>query len=189
MNDILWPTYSQAHLVEKLRGAKSPHGVSCSYLQWTDTVGLKMFSQKVQRNHSHKGQKRAAKVKLAPQVGEMFDIELVTCSGFGAPGPCLQEVYCFFTETAKLGQPGCTGARVEARLKRGLKEIGINHHDTHEGNVGKIGKKTVVIDFDSCSCNIVDLPKEAKKAKKAKKRIYLCGACGKRGHNMRTCEA
>jgi len=186
MNTILWPKFSQGRFVEKLRGASTPHGVSCSYLQWTDTVGLKMFSDKHQRDHSHKGQGRAAKIKLAPQVGEMFDIELVACSGHGAPGPRLQTVYCFYTETAKLDQPGCSGTRIEARLKRRLKEIGINHHDTHAGNVGKIGKRTVVIDFDSCSCRIGDAPK-AKKA--AKKRKYKCGACGKRGHNMRTCEA
>ena len=189
MTTISWPKFSQANLVEKLRGVKTPCGVSCSYLQWTDTVGLKMFTDKGQRNHSHKGQGRAAAAKLAPQVDAMFDVELVACGYGGAPNPRVVTIYCFFTETAKVNAPGCTGATVEARLKAQLQEIGIRHHDTHCGNVAKLGKRVVVIDFDRQSCAIGTPPKKKKKAKKAKKRIYLCGVCGERGHNRRTCEA
>ena len=147
------PTFSMKRFAQKVRKQKTPYGVSCSYLQWSPKFGLKMFSEKAQRNHSHKGQKRAAQVGLAPQVGEKFEFELLSCDDYDAPNPRFTKVYCFFTETAK-----CIGRGVnwtnEKRLEEGLSKIGISHYDLHENNVGRVGKRWVVIDFDKASCHI-----------------------------------
>ena len=147
------PTFSMTRFSKKLRKRKTPCGVSCSYLQWSPKFGLKMFSDKYQRNHSHRGQSRAAKAKLAPKVGKKFEFELIVCDEYDAPDPRFVKVYCFFTETAKSIGRGAPW-KVEQRLEEGLEKIGIDHHDLHENNVGKVGKRWVVIDFDGASCDI-----------------------------------
>lgn len=147
------PTFSLRRFAKKLRKRKTPHGVSCSYLQWSTKFGLKMFTDKSERNHSHRGQKRAAEVKLAPKVGKKFEFELISCDKFDAPEPRFIKVYCFFTETAsRIGRK--VSRRTEEMLDEGLEKIGIGHNDLHDYNVGRLGKRWVVIDFDGESCYI-----------------------------------
>jgi len=147
------PTFSLERFSKKLRKRKTPHGVSCSYLQWSPKCGLKMFSEKYQRNHSHRGQERASKAKLAPRVGKKFEFEVLSCDDVDAPNPRFVKVYCFFTEAAKVTARG-TSYRTELKLMAALEGIGIDHYDLHQGNVGRIGKRWVVIDFDGASCSI-----------------------------------
>jgi hypothetical protein len=147
---MYWPKFSKEALQRKIQKNKTPSGVSCTFIPWTKYTGLKMFSSKRQRDHSYKGQSAAASYKLAPKVGDKVSVTLLTACGYGAPNPEFQEFYGFFTETAKVAPRGAS--RHESRLVADLSEIGIEHHDLHVDNIGKIGKRFVAIDFDSCSC-------------------------------------
>lgn len=152
---MYWPKFSLAALTRKICG-ETPQGVSCSYVQWTKNVGLKLFTCKYTRDHSYKGQKRAAEHKLAPKVGKKLQFKALSFGGddYNAPNPTPITIYGFFTETARIGGRRPPSDRAVMRLSEKLDDIGINHFDLHECNVGKIGNRVVCIDFDTASCSL-----------------------------------
>lgn len=160
---MYWPKFSKKAFFRKLyKSRRTPSGVSCAYVQWTKYVGLKMFTSKRSMSQSYKGQKRAAKHKLAPRVGERLTVDVIRFSevsnslGFcdsEAPIPSKLKIHCFFTETATGIGRRVSRAR-ERDLKKRLEEIGICHGDLHQWNIGRIGKRLVYIDFDDASCEI-----------------------------------
>ena len=164
---MYWPKFSEARFIKKLKTQETPSGVSCSYLQWTQKVGLKLFTSKRERDHSLRGQKLAAKHDLAPLTGEKVDLEILSCEPDGAPHPHMRKLYGFFTQTAKIG---AISWGEEEMLSEALSDIGVMHHDLHLNNTGKLGKRIVAIDFDTCSCWIKKKKKKKKKKRKRKKR-------------------
>jgi hypothetical protein len=154
---MYWPKFSYARFPEKLKKSGKKHGVSCTYVKWTTKVGLKLYETRSERDRCVRLQKKAAKARIGPRVGDVFSIVVIECKGAGngwwgdAPNIRRKVLHCYFTEHATVPRR-LSMKKVEA-LRDALYEIDIDHGDLHEGNTGYLGKRLVCIDFDSASCD------------------------------------
>lgn len=127
---------------------KSPNGISCYYIQLNDSLGIKVFHNKYERDTAFQKQKLAALDGYGPEVGIIFDI---------------QNKYCYTTQHAQtlvdcIGGFTAADEREARRKFPGLDEkisklltetTGKEYQsfDNHYGNFGFIGEKLVLIDF------------------------------------------
>jgi hypothetical protein len=150
---MYWPKFSMKKLAKLIR-RRTPSGASCTYIKWTQYVGLKTYTDREERDQSVKLQRRAAKIGLAPKAGASFEFEITAIGydcGCSAPEFSLQKIYCYWTEHAPMGRSA--GYRAVDRLDRELSKIGIEHTDLYDRNLGRIRGKLVCIDFDPASCS------------------------------------
>jgi hypothetical protein len=149
---MYWPKFSMDKLQRLLRRRRSSVGASCAYIKWTKYVGIKMYSERSQRNRCHRLQNRAEKVGLSPKTGERFEFRVLAFDLDDCTAPDLRwcTIYCYWTEHVKL--PRLTAAARKKQLQASLEEIGIHHSDLSRYNIGTKNRKLICIDFDSCSC-------------------------------------
>lgn len=161
-----WPKFSFKKLVRLIRSDRrriKSSGVSCHYVKWTKYVGLKLYTEKSQRDRCAKLQRRVAKAGLAPEVGGTLEFEMLTCTGVDDYGedtsPDLEwaTIYGYWTEHVRIPSRIPSYKRVHA-LWKGLRELGLLHDDLHKFNMGVIDGRLVCIDFDTASCR--DVPKD-----------------------------
>jgi hypothetical protein len=162
---LRWTAKTKQRLVEVIRrGLYLKSGATCIFVPLFRDVGLKIYSDKFTRDHCVKMQGLAAKHKLAPQVGDKFELECLTIDHFVFTDDgtdmlkeqCVKvnTVYGYVTERARL-------VRRYSQLYMDvwtqiiadeLEDLGIVHPDLWVGNVGYIGGRLVCIDFDTNSC-------------------------------------
>lgn len=130
------------------------NGISCLYIPVSKFVGVKIFPLKTERDFSVRKQRLLFSKGLTPAVGKSFTFQLNWPSKneeeeypefFCHP----LKLYGFFTQAAKTNFSGIKEALV--KLKEIARKKGIIWEDDHKYNIGKIGRKLVIIDTDPVS--------------------------------------
>ena len=134
---------------------KSKQGCACIFIPITKTIGVKCYHSHNNRNSSFSLQRKASKYGLGPKVGIKFEIKLkgsilLKCDDFSywVDDYGYKYIYCYFTQIAKQPAKAKIKERKILRDKLDENKIGIGDFFYNTSNLGRIGKKLVVLDFD-----------------------------------------
>jgi len=131
-------------------------GFECAFLQMTPTVGIKIFPTRFNANYSITRQRQAYEKQIAPKV--LSEIQMCFINHeifkqdtnnlfkrFTTKGTC---GYFYKTQVAQTKiEFGKEYFDAICNLKNILKRLGMGSKDLHKNNIGRIGKRWVVIDF------------------------------------------
>jgi len=158
--NLAW-TASKIRAFENLAtsGSRYKCGGSCAFLKVGKTWGLKFYQNVDDRDFAFYQQRRAAKHKLGPRVGNRFKIQHPKCRYLLNPWwkeICIEDnpsVYVYVTEAALIRR---SSEQRVLDLEDALDKIGIYTEDLAiDNNVGFLyGGKLVCIDFDYWSTDI-----------------------------------
>ena len=129
-------------------------GVECMFVQLTKNVGIKIYRGRMEAENSSKRQTKAHKIGVAPKVmsrvkrcyvGNLLEWD---CDNiFDSDDPYC---YCYMTQVAKC--PTRYRGEELDQLVRKMGKSKFSTWDLHNGNLGRLGKKLVAIDFGDESC-------------------------------------
>lgn len=156
-------------LFNRLSKRQGENGVESMFVALSDTVGIKMYPNKFDRDFAYFSQKLASYHLLGPNAGRRLFVEGLEnvyneCQEFDA-------AYCYLTEIADLSNSsslfynldscgsnchsGCECHYEESEaisdLGMALRSVGLSGGDLHEGNIGEIDGRLVCIDFGKCA--------------------------------------
>ena len=151
---LKWTKARKAELLTVTKRKNIKCGISCVFVKLDEFVGVKIYSTRRERDRSFKAQTIAAKHKIAPLVGDSFELEcyMVRHDGFTADVD-YRKMYCYLTQVARISRAK-PNIRTILALEYELYKVGIIHEDLHKGNVGYVSDKLVCIDFDIVSCQL-----------------------------------
>ena len=124
---------------------KSPHfGCCCTFVKISDEWGIKLYSDKSDRDYAYKLQKYCRKHKLAPQVGD--------CVKVG-------EYFGYITEVAETPIYGYKSDKMKISLFDTIQQkylkVGLSFWDVHGANCGRLADgRYVSIDFGDESMRV-----------------------------------
>lgn len=124
---------------------KASSGLSCHFIPIDKKMGIKLYSTKEERDFAYKNQKKYYKKGIAPNTFGKINLDrritLFVNKRFG-----------YFTQRAtKVERLSLKEFKyLEKKLKK-LKLTNFADDIDYDHNVGKIGRKTVCIDFDQVS--------------------------------------
>lgn len=147
--DLRWTPTLELALWKKLHARRKQWqaGGMCMFFPLTETVGVKLYRRKPQRDFALNAQKRALRVGAAPRCGGTFELHMPMISTTGYVADFRRTVmHGYVTEVARV--TGRWGLQGLDSLHRKLLRIGLSSNDAEYTNVGFIGDKLVCIDFD-----------------------------------------
>lgn len=150
MLDLKWNDKNKEILKKRFFDQKDDVkvGAGCLFIPLTKKVGAKLFFDKRNRDISHKRQKKIENFNLAPKTGDCFSFHSLVVediSGvFGNAGK--RQFYGYLTEVANVVDS--LSLSEKSNLRESLEHLDIEYRDLRPCNVGMIGKKLVLIDFD-----------------------------------------
>lgn len=123
-----------------LNGFHLYSGMESGFIPISKRVGIKLFCKKIDRDDSFNVQQKALRYGIAPKVGQKLCLHL----------PCAykalihkSKLHGYVTERAdKVGK-----TKVTKDFLKKIRDAKISTWDMHSLNVGKIGKRTVCVDF------------------------------------------
>ena len=137
--------------IEEKRGRTSNfigEGVEAFFVKINKEVGVKIFETKKNAIHSMSRQIDAYKKKFAPKTLSGIDKFAIV---YGNNRMEMKVGWGYKTQVARLLTEREKDRYDEFEFKAELKRAGVPFRDTHEDNVGYIGKRLVRIDFGECS--------------------------------------
>jgi len=123
-------------------------GVECMYIQLTNTKGIKVYGTLRDARYAHKNQSLASIYQLAPKVYsrvQKCNFNFHKVDNYGAFRHNQKFAYFYITKVA-ITPSGPTSKEREDLIDN-LAGLNIMASDLHCGNLGRIGKKLVAIDF------------------------------------------
>lgn len=123
-------------------------GCSCMFVPIERGKAAKVYRTKGERNYAAKKQRLAFKLGFGPKVYKSFDLSRGIRAGTSAYAPKGSVYrYGYVTQIATCvhrydGSP---------TLERKMHKHKFSTYDLHGGNIGRIGRRLVCIDFDRCS--------------------------------------
>lgn len=129
---------------------KIDYGSHCVYVEIEDRVAAKLYFSEKNRDYSLKNQQKAFEKNVGPQVGDSFSIRflcIVDNEKDGLDGAWRRPLFGYLTEIADSLKSTPEDEEFE-KLVCNLKSIGLSDGDCNHYNLGRIGKKLVMIDFD-----------------------------------------
>lgn len=120
---------------------KVKSGSVCLFIPLDKSTGIKLYSDKSDRAYSYNRQKKAAEIKIGPEVGDKFELTVPCMATYSLNNT--KKFYGFFTQRAQdVGRLNPT-----EKLEKGMTLLGFRTYDLHRQNIGRIGKRVVCIDF------------------------------------------
>ena len=151
---LKWNKARKAELITVTKRKNIKCGLSCVFVKLNESVGAKIYSTQRERDRCHKIQTLASEHKIAPLVGDPFDLECYMIRHNGIEAAVnYRKMYGYLTQVAEIRR-SMYHIKDILGLEYDLYKIGIIHDDLHKGNIGFIKDKMVCIDFDAISCKL-----------------------------------
>jgi hypothetical protein len=128
-------------------------GDECAFLQLTPRVGIKIFPTRFSAHYAMLRQIKAYTKRIAPRVLSDIQICPITSEIFRQDKNLLFQHgtcgYFYRTQVARIRYLAYYKRYVNIvhKMRKSLNELGMYSEDLHEDNIGKIGKRWVIIDF------------------------------------------
>lgn len=126
---------------------KPEFGIECMFIHMSAKKGIKVYPSKRAAKYAYARQGKAAKHGIAPQVLSPVKKCYFTFHSedrYGTFKHNQRYAFFFFTEVAKIR---ALGQNALEYLQKKLRDLGMHTIDLHSRNVGRIGKRPVVVDF------------------------------------------
>ena len=115
-------------------------------------VGIKMYKNKILRDGAYDNQSYAFRFGLAPCVYGKFNCNLSEdFKNFIVDD--IGDRYCYLTEVIEIVQE-YKNKEIE-EIQKEYKKIGMDVSELWLGNLGKLGHKTILVDFDPMAVSVV----------------------------------